>query len=226
MTAPASRDQGSGIRGQPGGCPAASLTPDSCPLAPDEEDLVGRLSGGDLDAAEQVFRTYEPYLRKVVRRQLPARLRAKFDSLDVVQSVWADVLEGFRDAAWHFPDARRLRAFLLVATRNRFLDRLRQHRTALKHERPLEALPPSEVPAPHEDRPSEVARANDLWDRLLGLCPAAHRPILELKRQGRPMAEIVARTGLHEDSIRRILRDLARRAALSPAHRAVPGKGP
>ena len=42
----------------------------------------------------------------------------------------------------------------------------------------------------------------------------AHREILILKRQGLPLAEIAARTGLHEGSIRRILYDLARRLAI------------
>src|SRR3954451_6815865 len=93
--------------------------------------LLVKLCDGDLEAAEQVFLAYEPYLRKVVRRQLPPRLRAKFDSVDVVQSVWADVLHGFREANWHFPDVDHLRAFLVKLTRNRFIDRVRQHHTAL-----------------------------------------------------------------------------------------------
>ena len=46
-----------------------------------------------------------------------------------------------------------------------------------------------------------------------GLCPPAHHNLLELKRQGFPLAEIAARTGLHESSVRRILYDLARRLA-------------
>src|SRR5262249_2274712 len=90
------------------------------------EVLLARLNSGDLHAAEEVFRAYEPYLRKVVRRQLPARLRAKFDSDDIVQSVWADLLEGFREADWRFPTADHLRAFLVKVTRHRFIDRLRQ----------------------------------------------------------------------------------------------------
>ncbi|HME92419.1 MAG TPA: hypothetical protein VKE49_13400, partial [Myxococcaceae bacterium] len=90
--------------------------------------MLDKLCTGDVAAAEQVFLAYEPYLRMVVRRQLSARMRAKFDSVDVVQSIWADVLRGFRDADWRFKDEAHLKAFLVKATRNRFLDRLRQHR--------------------------------------------------------------------------------------------------
>lgn len=182
--------------------------------------LLERLCQGDEQAAEQVFRTYEPYLRKVVRRQLPARLRAKFDSLDIVQSVWADTLDGFRRAGWRFEDADHLRAFLVKATRHRFIDRYRQHRRALERERPLIDGEGEGAPVSPGPRPSEVARADDLWDKLLALCPPEHHDVLRLKRQGLEAPEIAARTGLHEDSVRRVLRQLARRLALhapSPA---------
>jgi RNA polymerase sigma-70 factor (ECF subfamily) len=38
--------------------------------------------------------------------------------------------------------------------------------------------------------------------------------VLVLRREGLPLAEIAARTGLHEGSVRRILRRLARELAL------------
>src|SRR5947209_1219712 len=98
------------------------------------DSLLVKLAGGDDEAAEQVFRAYEPYLRIIVRRQLSTALRARFDSLDVVQSVWADLVRGFRQARWHFPDGKRFRAFLIKMTRNRFLDRVRQHQNALARE--------------------------------------------------------------------------------------------
>jgi RNA polymerase sigma-70 factor (ECF subfamily) len=63
-------------------------------------------------AAERVFRAHEPYHRMAVRRKLPSRLRAKFDSVDVVHSMWAHMLRGFRDAGWRFADADRPRARL------------------------------------------------------------------------------------------------------------------
>jgi RNA polymerase sigma-70 factor (ECF subfamily) len=184
--------------------------------------LLERLCQGDDQAAEQVFRTYEPYLRKVVRRQLPARLRAKFDSLDIVQSVWADVLDGFRGAGWRFEDADHLRAFLVKATRHRFIDRYRQHQRALEHERPLAEGEGDGGPVSPGPRPSEVAKADDLWDKLLALCPPEHHDILRLKRQGLEAPEIAARTGLHEDSVRRLLRQLARRLALQQPSPAPP----
>ena len=178
------------------------------------ELLLDRLCHGDEQAAEQVFRTYEPYLRKVVRRQLSARLRAKFDSADIVQSVWVDILQGFRQAGWRFPDVAHLRAFLVTATRNRFIDRYRQHHQALERERPLAEDGSAGELASRQPRPSEVGRADDLWEHMLGRCPPEHHELLRLKRQGLSVPEIAARVGLHEDSVRRILRQLARALAV------------
>ena len=58
-----------------------------------------------------------------------------------------------------------------------------------------------------------MAQAGDLWRRIVSLCPPAHREILQLKRDGALTAEVAARTGLHEGSVRRILNALAERLA-------------
>lgn len=173
------------------------------------EVLLGELNRGDLAAAEQVFQKYEPFLRMLVRRQLSSRLRAKFDSQDIVQSVWVNILERFQDANWQFQDAAHLRAFLVRATQNRLIDRQRQH-----GKRPEQALAATENPPSPDAGPATQVQADDLWDKLLELCPPAHRDILMLKRQGCPLAEIAEKTGLHPSSVRRILYDLARRFAL------------
>src|SRR6058998_2442332 len=90
-------------------------------------ELCQKLSSGDASAAAEVFVSYEPYLRMVVRRQLTPRLRAKFDSVDVVQSVWANVLKNLGDASWDFADESHLRAFLIRSTLNRFISLYREH---------------------------------------------------------------------------------------------------
>jgi RNA polymerase sigma-70 factor (ECF subfamily) len=179
------------------------------------EALLDKLNTGDMEAAQQVFVTYEPYLRKVVRRQLPAWLRPKFDTADVVQSTWVGLIEGFRETQWHFADADHLRAFLVKVVRNRFVDRVRRYHTAAEREQPLESTDPAALPPGDEPRPSQKAEANELWERMLRLCPEEHHEILRLRREGVPVPDIAARIGLHEDSIHRILRQLARRLAFA-----------
>ena len=181
------------------------------------DTLLENLNGGDDAAAEQVFLAYEPYLRKVVRRLLPAELRAKFDSIDIVQSVYGDVLAAFRDGGMRFSTVAQLRAFLIKATRNRFIDRLRQHRTAARLERPLVETEPDRLPSSSQPRPSEIAQAEELWERLLALCPPEHHELLRLRRQGATATEIAAQVGMHAGSVRRVLRDLSVRLACSQA---------
>jgi RNA polymerase sigma factor (sigma-70 family) len=178
---------------------------------PSLSELLERLRQGDEAAAETVFRAYEPYLRVVVRRQLSAALRTKFDSADIVQSVWADLVCGFRQEGWSFPDTDRLRAFLVKATRNRFIDRLRRHLTEMEREQSLGSLEAGQFPHSPEPDPSEVMQADELWEQLLAGCSPLHREILHLKRQGRTLAEIARATGLHESSVRRILYQVANR---------------
>jgi hypothetical protein len=109
------------------------------------DDLIDRLNDGDVAAAERVFLAYEPYLRIAVSRQLNGGLRAKLDTMDIVQAVWADVLIGFREAGWRFSDRRQLRAFLLTLARNRLIDRRRHFRRAIEKERPLHEASPGDL---------------------------------------------------------------------------------
>jgi RNA polymerase sigma-70 factor (ECF subfamily) len=176
-------------------------------------DIFEHLRRGDRPALERLIVAYEPYLRTVIRRQLSDRLRSKFDSADVVQSVWVHFLNRLRDAGEEFETPAHLHAFLVRLARHGLINRLRHFHTALEWEQPLANTPAEGVPPSPQPRPSEVAQAGDLWDRLLALCPPAHHEILRLKRQGLPLADIAARTGVHPDSVRRILRTLARQLA-------------
>jgi RNA polymerase sigma-70 factor (ECF subfamily) len=174
------------------------------------ESVLTRLGRGDISAAEHLYSAYGAYVRAVVRRRLASRLRAKFDSADVAQSVWAHVVRRV-GAGWRVNTEPELRALLAVIARRRVATRAR----AQTH--PAEPIGDSAlaaVPARHQSTPSQVAHAIDLWDRLLQLCPPEHRDVLRLKRDGLPLAEVAARTGLHEGSVRRILRRLFRELAV------------
>jgi RNA polymerase sigma-70 factor (ECF subfamily) len=176
------------------------------------DSLLEKLTSGDPQAAEQVFLTYEPCLRMVVRRHLSPALRAKFDSVDIVQSVWADLLRGFREAGWRFADAARLRAFLIRLTRHRFIDRLRQQSRAVAREQAL-ADDEWEGLLGSDPEPADFAQADELWEQMLELCPPEHQELLRLKREGAFTSDLAAEAGLHEGSVRRILSTLSRRLA-------------
>ena len=175
------------------------------------ESLLDKIRAGDYQAAEQVFVNYEAQLRVVVRRQLSRRLRVKFDSLDVVQSVWRRVLHDFRTNGCRLAGADHLRNFLVQVTRNCLTDRLRHFRPALDREQPVKHA--ADTAATCQPRPSEIAQGNELWDKLLASCPPKYHELLRLKRQGFSLPAIAAQTGLHEGSVRRIIRELARKTA-------------
>jgi RNA polymerase sigma-70 factor (ECF subfamily) len=183
------------------------------------DDVLARLGRGETAAANELYTAYSAYVRAVVRRRLSAHLRAKFDSADVAQSVWAQVVRRV-GAGWQVGSEPELRAVLAVIARRRLATRVRTH------SRPAErtsATALDGVPAPSSTSPSQVAHAQELWDRLLQLCPSEHRDVLRLRREGMPLAEVAARTGLHEGSVRRILRRLFREVAGGePAAPAVP----
>lgn len=164
-------------------------------------------------ALEQTFVQFEAYLRMTVRRQFSAAARAKFDSTDVVQTLWADLLDEARRHGRKFQSQEDLRRFLVKAARNRFIDNIRRHKTAIHRE---ESMNPDELQRLTQRNcatPSESVHAEDVWNKMLSLCSPRHRELLTLRRQGLTSEEIARRTGMNDGSVRRVLCDLARRMA-------------
>jgi RNA polymerase sigma factor (sigma-70 family) len=176
---------------------------------------IERLNNGDAEAVEHVLSAYEPFLRIAVRRRLGRGLRSKVDSMDIVQSVFADVIRGFRNGGWRFDGRPQLQAFLRRIAWRRLADRYQEHRKALGKEQSLDDTGPANLPQSGAPRPSQVAQGREFLERVLQACPPAHRDVVRLRMSGYRHAEIAARTGLHEGSVRRILYDLARRMSIA-----------
>jgi RNA polymerase sigma-70 factor (ECF subfamily) len=196
------------------------------PAPPDSlERLIGRLNEGDAAALERLLHVYEPYLRIAVRRRLGARLRAKVESRDIVQSAMADVVAGFRRGGLRFAGGPQWLGYLRRIAARRLADHYQKHRRGLERERPLGDTSAEAHPAAGEPRPSEVAQGREFWERLMRACPPGHREVVRLRMHGTPLAEIAARTGLHAGSVRRILYDLARRMDVPPREGGPAGPG-
>jgi RNA polymerase sigma factor (sigma-70 family) len=177
------------------------------------DPMLSGLLAGDPQATADAFLEFEPYLRMVVRRQVANRVRAKFDSTDIVQSVWADVVDGLRRLDWTFEKREQLKALLVRMTRNRLIDRLRHERTALAREVALDHCEAQSLTDRNVSTASEDFYARELWNQMLDVCPPAHARLLEMKRGGASLDEIATRTGLHKSSVRRILYDVGRLVA-------------
>jgi RNA polymerase sigma factor (sigma-70 family) len=175
---------------------------------------IERLNEGDIAAVEDVFRAYEPFLRIAIRRRLSSRLRSKVDSGDIVQSVFADLVEGVRDGGWHFAGRPQLEALLHRVAWRRLADRYQKHGRALARERSLDETPSQSLLDNAQARPSQIVQGREFWEGVLRACPKAHHEVVRLRMHGHRIAEIAARTSMHEGSVRRILYELARRLSI------------
>jgi RNA polymerase sigma factor (sigma-70 family) len=199
-------------------------------MTPETGDkLLEQLWEGNIEVLGDLFAVYESYLRAIVRSQLSNQLRSKFDSVDVVQSVWVQLLRQLGQDGCRVNDKNHLRALLVTIARRRLVTRARQCWWLNDSSSPLDDEGWESLFDSRQDMPSETAQANDLWAKMLELTSPDHHKVLILKREGVPLQEIAERTGLHEGSVRRILRRLSRELALqeqpiAPSSPGLPGE--
>ncbi len=170
------------------------------------DNLLARLCTGDKAAAEQVFLAFEPYLRKAVRRQLPAPFFAKFDSTDILQSVWADALRGFARPAGVSSTPTTCAAFCLWP--RAIVRSTGCASTARPCNVRSRCITATAKALPHRPtrRPSELAPGSRRLDADSGAVRRGASAHPRTEAQGFSLAEIAERMDLHPDSVRRILR--------------------
>jgi RNA polymerase sigma factor (sigma-70 family) len=177
----------------------------------DFDALLRRVRAGDPEAARELYERYSDDIRRAVRHRLHRRLRAQFDSLDFVQSVWASFIQIPADRCT-FENEDDLLGYLARMAYNKVIDVYRQRMEGqvrdARREVSLEAANAEEpLPAP-DPRPSQVFVAEERWERLLAEQEPQFRRILELKRLGYSHEEISEEMRLNLKFIQRFLRKL------------------
>ena len=176
--------------------------------------LMERVLAGSEDAARELVEDYGAYILFVVRRRLHNQLRAKFDSRDFEQDVWASF---FADLPQRqpFQTPEELIAFLTTLARNKVVEAVRQRlvgrQYSIHRETPLdEAVASNEgTLAARQATPSEVAMGREEWERLLEGQPVAYRRILMLLQQGKSLVETARQLDLSERTVRRVVEKVA-----------------
>lgn len=181
---------------------------------PNLTELLEQVRGGSEDAARTLVEEYGSHILRVVRRRMQRSLRARFDSDDFVQAVWASFFAR-RDAFAELEDQDGLVALLGKLACNKVIEELRRRikierkrlgeRLAFDHNDP----PPHAALAGRAPTPSQVAIAKETWNQLAAGRPEVYQRVLSLRQQGLANDEIAARLGVSEKTIRRLLRRLA-----------------
>lgn len=186
--------------------------------SPEEEfrSLMTRVGSGCPDAARELFDRYGDHVRRIVRRKLHQGLRSQYDSIDFTQDVWASFFTSpLEKCAFDTPES--LVAFLSEMAFHKVSKAFRRGFQTKKYnlngKQSLNADGPDGEPAPepplHGPTPSQVAIANEQWERMNDGQPDRFRLMLELLRQGYNYQEVAERTGLHPKAIQRWLYKMA-----------------
>ena len=173
--------------------------------------LLTQVKDGSHEATRELIERYGPHIFRAVRRKLNKAIRAKFDSVDFVQVVWASFF-AVPQKLVEFDRPEELIGYLAAMAHNKVVDEIRRRMETDKYNvnreqslddsaRGLGARLTTRQPSP-----SEVAVADELWERLLQGKPDRHRRIIELRRNGYTYQQIAYQLGLNERTVRRVIR--------------------
>ena len=169
--------------------------------------LIEAVQAGSEDAVWELIETYEPHIRRVVRRRMNRQLQAKFDTMDFVQMVWKSFF--FRPVhLCSFNGSSHFLAYLTKMAMNKVDTEHRRRFDTKKYDvNKEEAMDDDHLAAPGES-PSQIVMVRDHWDAVLGKLPPHHREVVRLRLEGFTHPQIAKRLQLNERTTRRILSDI------------------
>jgi RNA polymerase sigma-70 factor, ECF subfamily len=179
--------------------------------------VMERLRDGEDEAAREIFARYTRQLVALARRRLDARLAAKVDAEDVVQSAYKSFFVRQRAGQLDVGDWKSLWGLLTVITLRKIADRAahfrRDKRDASREvtAAPGEKSPACELAMDREPGPEEAALLAEIVEKLMRELDADERPILELSLRGYTTAEIGEELGRAERSVRRLRERIRKR---------------
>jgi RNA polymerase sigma factor (sigma-70 family) len=181
------------------------------------EVLIRRIGEGSDEAVWELLNRYSANILRVVRRHLPAELRPKVDSVDIVQSVWKSLLrkgEGFD----HIASAEQFIGYISRVAQYKVFEAHR-HFTKyaqfdIRREAPMgrpkhsgeevgDELGDCIDPRSHD--PGEVLHALESWSLAMEKAGERGQRVVQLRLRGMTYQEIAEETGLSAITVRRTL---------------------
>ena len=93
------------------------------------DEFLAAIRRGDQNAAEELVRTYEPFIRRIIRMRLTdERLRRIFDSMDICQSIMANFFARAAAGQFNLQTPEQLRNLLVTMAINKLRSKARMER--------------------------------------------------------------------------------------------------
>ncbi len=182
--------------------------------------LMDRLRSGENTAAREVFVRFAARLAGLARRHLDARMIAKVDPEDVVQSAYKSFFLRQRDGALDVGTWDGLWGLLTIITLRKCADRAAYYRSEKRNVARETNTGTADDSTPavvdmaldREPQPDEAAVLTETVEALFrSIDDPDERAILELSLQGHTATEISERLGRAERSVRRLREHIRKR---------------
>lgn len=163
------------------------------------QELIRRVRTGDPDAAAELVQNFEPELRRAVRMRLTdPRLRRKYDSLDICQSVLGIFFVRVVGGRFNLPEPGHLVRLLVRMAHNKLVDHARKADYAREaNDVHLTAA------AGRDDTPSHIVAERELLKAARDHLTPEETRIAELRAHGCDWSEIARVIGGSADGVRK-----------------------
>jgi RNA polymerase sigma-70 factor (ECF subfamily) len=179
---------------------AISLRQEKEPAMSDDspfDKLIRRVRAGDQDAAAELVRQYESFIRRTVRfRLVDDRLRAVFDSMDICQSVLGSFFVRAAAGQYDLDSPAQLTRLLVNMARNKLASQARKEHAERRDNRRVAGgdVDAANLPAP-DPSPSQQVASEELLRQVQDRLTPHERQLVELRNQGRDWASIADELG-------------------------------
>jgi RNA polymerase sigma-70 factor (ECF subfamily) len=189
--------------------------PDTETVSASDHSLLERFRAGEENAAALLYQRYAARLRGLVQAQLSSNLARRVEAEDVVQSVFRTFFRHAHSGSYDIPGGEELWNLFLVIALNKIRNQWDYH-TAAKRDVRLEiAASDVRVTLDQLTRDDSAAQSflhmvvNEALERL----PPHHRRVVQLRLEGRDVAEIAQTIQRARRTTERILQELRFRLA-------------
>lgn len=179
------------------------------------QDLVRAIKGGSSEAITKLIVRHTDSILRIIRRRFHQLLRSQFDTEDFAQVVWASFIANI-DQISRFDNPRELERFLARVAENKVADACRRRMILQKNnvnrERRLDIGQTSSGRdvASADPTPSHTVALREQCEQLMNGLPPRYRQFLALRAAGHTFEEIAEEMDVHERTVRRIFKNLAK----------------